>query len=116
MKKIFVLLLACFMLLGVNTPLDVFASTSKVWSYVDAPEDMIEGTTGTWSGIDIDATANGAKFNKRVDNQDIQINAQTKLIIPVESHQEELKLHCNFLVEKQQYQYWKMNISQPVNS
>ena len=29
MKKIFVLLLACFMLLGVNTPLDVFASTSK---------------------------------------------------------------------------------------
>lgn len=88
MKKLFVLLLACFMLLGMNTPLDVFASTSKVWSYVDAPEDMIEGTTGTWSGIAIDATAIGAKFNKRVDNQDIQINAQTKLIIPVESHQE----------------------------
>ena len=60
-------------------------------------------------------TANGAKFNKRVDNQDIQINAQTKLIIPVESHQEGAEITLQLSVEKQQYQYWKMNISQPVN-
>lgn len=84
MKKILITLLMCFMLLGMNTPLDVFAATSKVWTYEDATG-TIQQATGYWSDIQVDATATGAKFDKR--NDDIQINVDTKLSIPVEYHQ-----------------------------
>lgn len=96
MKKILISLLVSFMILGMNTPLDVFAATSKVWTYEDATGTIEQGT-GSWSGIQVDATVSGAKFSKRDNNNDIQINVNTKLSIPVEYHQggAEITLHLS---------------------
>lgn len=84
MKKILISLLAMFMVIAFSSnEIHISALENKTWEASQA-FDKVENNMGSWQGIDINATASGAKFAPR--GNDIQINANTVLSIPVDQN------------------------------
>ena len=79
-KRILSFILAVTMVLGCTVTANA-ATTTWDFTTLVAGDVNIQGTTGSYNGLEIDASNNG-KFSSR-DNHDVQFNAGTIVYIPV---------------------------------